>query len=150
MFPAFIETVVETSRGTNELHAETTRQLKKVRDAAHLQVLVTPSCNHSPNVARTAFRLAQQNNRVTADVIEVMEFPQFVERYGVQATPSVIINETLVLAGAMEEATLVDCLLRAVEGKPVEPGPFGPTNLLAPPQAQQEVRTSASGLIIPR
>ena len=149
-FPAFIETIVETSRGTNELQPETTAKLKKIRDDVMLQVLVTPSCEHSPAVARTAFRLAQQSNKVKVDVIEILEFPTFIEHYGIQVTPTVILNETLVLAGAMDEATLVDCLLKAVEGKEItNPEPWGPRTPL--PRAQdQEVRTAGSGLIIPR
>jgi hypothetical protein len=51
----------------------------------------------------------------------------------------------------MDEATLVDCLLKVVEGKPVDPAVVssGTSTPLTTAQTQ-EVRLPGSGLIIPR
>jgi glutaredoxin-like protein len=154
MFTPFLETLIDVARGDEGLQPESVRQLKKIRDEVILQVLLTPVCEHSPAVARTAFRIAQQNPKVKVDVIEVTEFPAFIQVYGIQATPVVVIDvgreAPLVLAGAMDEATLVDCLLRAVAGRPVaNSAPHGPTTPLMQPQSQ-EIRAAGSGLIIPR
>jgi glutaredoxin-like protein len=148
-FPVFVEMLMETSRGTSGLELTTERQLRRIRDEVKLQVFVTPSCAYSPPVARTALRLGLQNVKVKAEVIEATEFPQLIQRYSLRATPTVVIDEKLVLPGAIEEATLVECLLRAVEGKPLASTlNLGPTTPFGQTQ-QPEMRTSASGLIIP-
>ncbi len=150
-FPILVETLVETSRDDTKLQLTTIKLLKRIRDEVRLQVFVTPSCEHSPAVTQLAFRIAQQNNRVRADVFEVTEFPDLVQRFQVAVTPMVVIDDSLVLTGAMDEATLVDCLLKVVEGKPVDPaavktGVSTPLTLKPP----EEVRLAGSGLIIPR
>lgn len=150
-FPALIDTLIETSRDETKLQLSTIKLLKRIRDEVKLQVFVTPSCEQSPAVTRLAFRIAQQHNRVRADVFEIAEFPDLVQRYEVAVTPTIVIDDSLVLTGAMDEATLVDCLLKVVEGKPVDPaavktGASTPFNVSQP----QEVRLAGSGLIIPR
>lgn len=151
MFTPFIETLVETSAGNHPLQADTLRVIRKIRDDVLLQVLIAPACEHSPSVAQTAFRFAQHNVKVKTDVVEVKEFPTLIQRYGVTETPAVVINGTLALTGAIDEATLADCVLRAVEGKPITQGDArGPSTPLAPGRTEQEVRVAASGLIIPR
>jgi predicted DsbA family dithiol-disulfide isomerase len=102
-------------------------------------------------VVRAAYRIALQNKNVRADVLEINEFPDLLQRYQVSATPVVVINDSLVLNGAMDEATLVDCLLKVVEGKPVDPAAVssGASTPLTTSQTQ-EVRLPGSGLIIPR
>ena len=151
-FPVLIDTLIETSRDETPLTLETIKQLKRIREDVRLQVFVAPSCPHSPPVARTAFRLAQQSNRVKADVYEATEFPDLAQHFRVTATPAVVINETLVLEGAMDEATVVDLLLKVVEGKPIagDKVATGGSTPLSFAQQPQEVRLAGSGLILPR
>jgi glutaredoxin-like protein len=150
-FTNFIDTIIEVSKGSNDLRPETSRLLKRLRDDVKLQVFITPSCTHSPAVVRAAFRIALQNNRVHTSVLEINEFPDLLQHYQVTETPTIVINDALVLSGAMDEATLVDCLLRVVERKPVEPAAVktGASTPLTTSQTQ-EVRLPNSGLIIPR
>jgi alkyl hydroperoxide reductase subunit AhpF len=143
--------MIETSSDESPLQPPTLKQLRKIRDSVRLQVFVMPSCTHSPAVARTAFRFAQQSNKIKTDVIEINEFPDLQQRYDIRATPTIVIDESLVLTGAMDEATLVDCLLKVVEHKPIPPGSIKPGESTPIPQGQsQEVRMAGSGLIIPR
>lgn len=149
-FPSFIETLMETASGIITLDAATQRTLKKIRNEVKLQVFVMPSCTHSPAVARAAFRFALSNVKIKTDVVEAPEFPHLVQKYQLEATPSVVIDEKLVLPGAMDEATFADCILRLVEGKQMSDDlKLGPGTAISPPQ-QQETRTGPGGLIIPR
>jgi alkyl hydroperoxide reductase subunit AhpF len=150
-FPVLIETLVETSRDGTSLTLETIKQLKRIRDDVRLQVFVAPSCEHSPAVSRTAFRIAQQSNRIKTDVYEATEFPDLAQHFNITATPSIVVNETLVLEGTMDEATIVKLLLNVVEGKPIAGEKFAggastPLSFMQP----QEGRVAGSGLIIPR
>jgi predicted DsbA family dithiol-disulfide isomerase len=59
-----------------------------------------------------AHQLAVESPHVTADVIEVSEFPEILQRYHVRGVPKTIINERVTFEGALPEAAV---LARVVE-----------------------------------
>lgn len=67
--------------------------------------------------ASLAHQVAVESAQVTADVIEVNEFPELIERYRVRGVPKVIINEKVQFEGALPEAQFIDQLLLAVNGQ---------------------------------
>ena len=155
-FPDFIDTIIEASRGSADLKPETLRQLKKLKDEVTLQVFVVPGCPHSPAVARLAFKLGLQSPHVKAEVIEVTEFPSLAQRLGLRATPTTLIDQRLLIAGALDETTMLHAIFKAADGKPIaanefKPGPATPLQLVSQEQASQSrPATTASGLILPR
>jgi len=62
---------------------------------------------------------------VTADVIEVAEFPDVAQRYQVYGVPKTIINEQVNIEGAVPEARFLSLVLDAAgaSGPPAEPRP---------------------------
>jgi hypothetical protein len=48
-----------------------------------------------------------ESDKITADVIEVSEFPEMARRYGVSGVPKTVINDQVELLGAQREATFV-------------------------------------------
>jgi glutaredoxin-like protein len=153
-FPGFIETLLDAARGTVTLLPKTTQQLRKLKSDIHLQVLTTPNCQHSPLVARTAAKMALSNVRIKLDIVEVAEFPQMAQHYGVRATPTTIVNDEAALPGAMDEALLLENIFRIVEGKPITrpqtPLPASAFAVQSPEQqAKPKETVTASGLIVP-
>ncbi len=67
--------------------------------------------------ARLAHQLAIESAQVTADVIEVNEFPDLVRRYRVRGVPKVVINERVQFEGALPEAQFISQVLLAVNGQ---------------------------------
>jgi hypothetical protein len=61
--------------------------------------------------------MAIESPKVTADVIEVSEFPQVAQRYQVYGVPKVIINERVRFEGALPEARFLDRVLEAASGR---------------------------------
>jgi len=51
---------------------------------------------------------------ITADMVEVSEFPHLAVKYGVQGVPQTVINETHHLVGAQPEMDLVQEILKAI------------------------------------
>ena len=149
-FPGFIQTLVEFSAGVVPLNQESQRKVKRIRENVKIEVFVQPSCQYSPAVTRIAFRLPLASNKLHVSAIEVHEFPHLLERYRFRATPTVFVDEALVLTGAIDEATLLDCLLRHVEHKPLADIRLGASTPLPQPGQEPEVRISPAGLIIPR
>ncbi len=103
-------------------------------------------------MARAAYQLALINPKVRPEVIEVNEFPELAQRYGVRAVPLTVIADRVAIPGAVPERVLVEQLLKAVMSPVVEPlESAGPTSAAPAPEeeAPQRGRQRGSGLIIP-
>ena len=67
--------------------------------------------------------MAMESQHVTADVIEVQEFPQLAQAYNVMGVPKTVINDRVQFTGAIPESTFMERVLEAVgEEEPVENG----------------------------
>ena len=151
-FPAFLESIVDISRGEILLSKESVKELKKLREETLLRVFVTPTCGYCPQMMRLAYQLSLANPKVRAEVIEVNEFPELGERYGVRAVPLTVIADKVAIPGAVQETVLVEQVLTAADADTSAPSrEVGPTSAVAreepPPVQRGEQRPS--GLIIP-
>ena len=82
-------------------------------------------------MARLAHAIAIENTQVTADVIEVEEFPSLAQMYGVRGVPKTVMGSPTQLAGifpqiqfagAVPEAEFVQRVLEAGVKETTEPG----------------------------
>ena len=60
-----------------------------------------------------AHAMALESPRVSADVVEIQEFPALARSYNVRSVPLTVINEHTRLAGAVTEAQLLEKVLEA-------------------------------------
>jgi predicted DsbA family dithiol-disulfide isomerase len=65
-------------------------------------------------MAQLAHRFAVQSEQVTADVIEVTEFPELGQQYHVQGVPKTVVNDRVELIGAQPEPRLLEAIQQAV------------------------------------
>ncbi len=63
---------------------------------------------------RLAHQIAVESDWITADAVEVSEFPHLGQKYKVMGVPKTIINETFSIEGAMPEGMLVQEVMKAV------------------------------------
>ncbi len=103
-------------------------------------------------MARVAYKLALQSAHVKTDVVEASEFPTLVQRYGIRAVPTTVIDDKVILPGAMDETALLESILRVAEGKTISAGErkAGAASALASPQGSQQSPPLGGGLILPR
>lgn len=66
---------------------------------------------------RLAQQLAIESDLVTADLVEITEFPHLAQRYQVRAVPRTIVNETGVIEGALPEAQFVEAITAAAQNR---------------------------------
>ena len=57
--------------------------------------------------------MAVESARVTADVIEAMEFPDLARRYSVRGVPKIVINDRVEFVGAQPETEFVKYIKEA-------------------------------------
>jgi len=152
LFPVFLEAMIEAAQNRYALDDAARRQLRKLKSDVTLDVYVAPHCPYSSATMHAAFKLALENVRVLVRAIDVTEFPASAQRFAMRAVPLTVLDEAKALPGLLDERALAANVLLSAEGRPLQPGP-GPvhvTPLQVQTPEQRTVRTSPSGLIIPR
>ena len=119
-FATIVEDLITVSRGVSPLSLGTRKKLKRIKDPVHIQVFVTPTCGYCPQMARIAHAMAMDNPNVTADVVEVQEFPNIARMYMVSGVPKTVINNKVQFVGAVSEAIFMAKVLEALGLPPQE------------------------------
>ena len=57
--------------------------------------------------------MAIENEHVTADVVEVNEFPHLAQRYAIRGVPKTVINESVEFVGNVPESQFLEHVQRA-------------------------------------
>lgn len=140
-FPAFVESIVDVSRQEVDLSKESVRALQGLEGDVSLRVFVTPTCPYCPAMARAAFQMGLVTPRVRAEVIEVNEFPELAEHYGVRAVPLTVINDRLAVPGMVQERVLVEQVIKASQE--------AAASAEEPPAPIERGKLRQSGLYIP-
>lgn len=113
-FGAFLEDLVDVSRGTTQLSAETQTLLNTLLKPLHIQVFVTPTCPYCPAAVRMAHKMALYSDKITADMVSALEFPYLADKYEVYGVPKTVVNDGVVMfEGALPEREFVARVLRA-------------------------------------
>lgn len=112
-FGTLLADLSAVSKGTGTLKDESRKKLAGLAKPVHIRVFVTPSCPYCPKVASLAHQAAVESSKVTADVIEISEFPEMAAQYRVQGVPKIVMNDTIELVGAQPEAAFMDALVKA-------------------------------------
>jgi len=117
-FNTLIKDMVLVSRGETELTAETKRRLSAIKKPIHVKVFVTPTCPYCPGMVSLAHQFAMENENITADMIEISEFPQLGIKYNVSGVPKTVINESVEVLGMQPEEEFVRQLEAATKPSP--------------------------------
>lgn len=62
---------------------------------------------------RLAQQMAVESDLITADLVEVTEFPHLAQRYRVRAVPRTVVNEAASIEGALPESEFVKAVVAA-------------------------------------
>ena len=106
-----VEDIKTISRGVSPLTTGTRKKLRQVNKPVHIQVFVTPTDTYCPGQARLAHAFALESPQITADVVEMQEFPLLAQNYNIRSVPLTIINEYNRLEGVAAEAQLLEKVL---------------------------------------
>jgi glutaredoxin-like protein len=109
-FTSLIEAIQLVGTGSYDLAETTLDFLNNLDHPLHLQVFVTPTCPYCPQAVVLAHQLAFASDKVTADMVEVTEFPHLGQRYRVMGVPRTVIGEATYVEGAVPESMLLEKL----------------------------------------
>ncbi len=113
-FTSLLEAIILVGSGAVSLSDKARSFLDNLEEPLHLQVFVTPTCPYCPRAVVLAHHMAYASDKVTADMIEVTEFPHLGHRYNVMGVPRTVINEDTYIEGAAPEELLLEKLKAAV------------------------------------
>ncbi len=114
-FSSIIQDIITVSERDSGLKPETREFLKSLSEPVHMQVFVTPTCPYCPRAVVLAHRMALESDKVTADMIEAMEFNELSNEYGVSGVPHTDINHHKgTVVGAVPEEHFVEEIRRAL------------------------------------
>jgi len=112
-FATLLETVISMSKNEFGLPDELRKKVEAIDKPVHIQVFVTPTCPYCPGAAFTGYKLARYNELITADTIEVSEFPGLGQKYQVMGVPKVVINEEHSFEGALPDEQFIEKVTEA-------------------------------------
>ena len=108
-----VDDIKSISRGVSPLTMATRKQLRQINKPVHVQVFVTPGDVSCAGQARLAHALALDCPHVSADVVEVQEFPALSQRYSVRSVPLTLIGEFSRIEGPVNESQMLEKVLEA-------------------------------------
>ena len=73
-----------------------------------LQVLISDQCPHCPKVVEAVIGLAGRYPSISPSIIDVGQYPDFSEKYGIKAVPATIVDQRLVLVGNVSTDRLAE------------------------------------------
>ena len=108
-----VETIRSLSRGVSSLKNDSRRRLRAVDRPVRMQILVTPEEQASAEAAYLGFSLARENANISAEVVQLRDFPALARSLAVQSVPLVILNGLHRIAGPVTEDGLVNGVILA-------------------------------------
>ncbi len=108
---SFVKALTEVSGDREELPAEIHSRIAQIDKDVHLQVFVTLTCPYCPGAVMVAHRLALENKRIKADMVESSAFQHLALKYDISSVPKTIINEKHEIMGAQP----IDAFLDEIE-----------------------------------
>jgi glutaredoxin-like protein len=123
-FMALLDDVLDAAVGSPpRLNQSTIETLRRIPEPIHLQVFVTPTCPYCPRAVRMAHQFSLVNpEKIDAEMIESMEFPDLAEKYGVMAVPKIVINDRVEFEGALPEQVFLYKVKEALRKSQFEGG----------------------------
>ena len=102
---SLLTALLEVSNADNHLPKELEDRIKKLEKPANIKVFVTTACPHCPGAVQKAHQIAQLNENVVGEMVEVQTFNEMAMKYNVSSVPKIVINDTEELVGnqPMEE-----------------------------------------------
>ncbi len=109
------ETIKMVEKGESGLPEDAKGRIKDITSRVHIRVFTTPQCIYCPKAVKVAFAFAMENPRIRAESIDATEFQELAMKYRVAAVPTLVVNNTIVLAHQGSPKDYIDRLFTTIE-----------------------------------
>ena len=107
---SFVISLLEVSGNIEPLKDDIASRIRAITKDVHIQVYVTLTCPYCPAAVATAHRLAVENKKIKADMVDAGIFPHLTQKYQVSGVPRIIINENHSMVGAQPIEKFLDVI----------------------------------------
>ncbi len=114
-FTSLLEDITDVSKNRTRLQESTKEKLKGIEKNVNIKVFVTPTCPYCPMAVRIAHQFAMENSKVTAQMIDAMEFQELAQKFNVMGVPKIVINDSTSFEGAVPEGVFLSKVLEALK-----------------------------------
>jgi len=106
----FIQAIKFLAPGSAPLSGRAKEAITTITTPVEVRVFVSPYCANCPQVVETVITLASVNPLISAFIIDVHNFKELADKYRLKSVPATVINNELVLFGAITEEKLAELL----------------------------------------
>ena len=114
-FRMLLEDVQRISSGNSGLSEQLKQTIATIDSPCHLEVITTPACPFTESAVRLAHQMAMESDYISADLVDVDDFPELATRYNVRAAPTVVVNGKHCFYGALSEFDFVSQIIEAAK-----------------------------------
>ncbi|MDA8382725.1 MAG: FAD-dependent oxidoreductase [Betaproteobacteria bacterium] len=119
-FESLLHAIRLISQGAAGVDDDVTRLATLLKRPAHIEVMVTLSCPYCAKMVHLAHQLALANAQVRADMVDVGEFPELVNRYDVHGVPLTVVNGRRAFEGALPAEQAVLEIVKSIDPEAYE------------------------------
>lgn len=105
---SFLTALNEVSGAGEQLPKDIVERIKKIDKDIHVEVFITLTCPYCPQAVATAHRIALENPRIKADMVESSTFQHLSIKNDVSSVPKIVINEMYEFIGAQPISAFLD------------------------------------------
>ncbi|HPZ00949.1 MAG TPA: thioredoxin family protein, partial [Clostridiales bacterium] len=109
-FTSFVLGLYNAAGPGQAVDDDTLAEIKGLQGPIQMQILVSLSCTMCPELVTAAQKIASVNENVTAEVYDVMRYPDLKDRYNVMSVPCLVIDGDKVHFGKKNLKQLLELL----------------------------------------
>ena len=109
---AFASAFLTAGAAGKPLDKPTMKDIGKIRKPMVIQVCVSLGCQHCSQLVGNAQRIALENPRVSAHMIDANLYPELVKAYNIQRVPLTVVNASESFSGGKTMAELTTLLAK--------------------------------------
>ncbi|MDO4295116.1 MAG: FAD-dependent oxidoreductase [bacterium] len=98
-FNSFVIALYNMAGSGQAVDAEIAKRVEDISQSINVKVMVSLSCTMCPEVVMGTQRIAALNDKVTAEMLDLMHYPEWKQKYKIMSVPCMVINDKEVLFG---------------------------------------------------
>lgn len=109
-FNSFVLAILSLAGLGKKLEADKLEQIKSLSKPLNVEVFVSLSCTHCPEVVQALDSIAVNNENITVSMIDSGVYPEEAKEKDIQAVPTIFINDKLASIGAKTFDELIEVI----------------------------------------
>ena len=107
---SFILAIYNLGSAGQQISEETLNNIKKIDKDINIKVCVSLSCHLCPDVVVSSQRIAIENEKVEAEMIDISNFKEIKDKFKVMSVPAIIVNDEQIYFGAKKIDEIINLI----------------------------------------